>query len=85
MEKKTLIKEKTIIEAQKYELDKETGLCCVAIDKQDVPDISVGDAVFDSTETAALDFTNCIANNIRGRGVLFSMNGAVIKKNKFNS
>ena len=82
LNRNSLKKYKTV-KAKEVSFDKETGLCCVAIDKQDVPDISVGDAVFDSTETAALDFTNCIANNIRGRGVLFSMNGAVIKNNKF--
>lgn len=82
LNRNSLKKYKTV-KAKEVSFVKETGLCCVAIDKQDVPDISVGDAVFDSTETATLDFTNCIANNIRGRGVLFSMNGAVIKNNKF--
>lgn len=63
----------------------EEKLCLIETVEDMSKSINTGDCLYDTSGFATLYFANCVANNIRGRGVLFSSDGALIENNEFKN
>lgn len=64
-------------------LDSDSGLYFVELSREDAEAAVIGDCMASATEVAALNFENCIARNLRGRGILVQTRNASIKCNLF--
>lgn len=63
--------------------DSISGLYYVELSNKDAAAAVIGDCIASATEIASLNFENCVARNLRGRGILVQTRNVTVKCNLF--